>query len=111
MEQVNNGEKICYVLFARCPPIEDGSEAIILYINEFEDVADAEQTKAEINRTLPKGLNDIIVVVGVAHFHANDENEDLDYLEVTPKDGSKPFMWQEMIDAKDVVEFAKERGL
>ena len=49
-------------------------------------------------------------IVGMAYFHADPEDEDKDFIRVTPKDGSEPFLWSQMTDVKEIVEYANSKG-
>jgi hypothetical protein len=84
------GEYTAHVVYSRQ---SDGELDIIIFVDEFDNVADAEEKKAKLNRELPIELSDCLVSVGIAMFYAHPENEDLDLLVVHPKDGTPPFSW------------------
>ena len=83
----------------------DGKD-LIMFIGEFADLADAEELKATLNRDAPPAIGEIGAGVGIATFHLHETDEDQDYALVTPRDGSTPFRWDEMVDPKEIVELA-----
>ena len=102
--------KIGYVLFSRVIPSSEDNEEVILFVGEFDDVADAEQRKAEINRTMPRNLAGTYATVGLAYFFAHEDDEDKDFIRIMPKDNSSYFAWGDMTDIKDVLEVAEAMG-
>lgn len=107
-QQPHHPDHNSYVLFARYT--EENGNRLILFIQEYDDVGDVEQRKAKLNReTLKQG--DMSAAVGISRFHPHPVDDSKDFSVITPKDGSEPFSWEDMIDIKDIVEFAKLRGL
>ena len=50
-------------------------ENIILFINKFDDLADAKQRKVELNREMPKTIREVSVSVRLTHFHPHPNDE------------------------------------
>ena len=103
MTQKITGEFIGYVLFSQH---EEKGQRMLLFVDQFTDLADVETRKAELNRKLPAELSGVDICVGLAHFHAHDTDEEQDCSVITPKDGSAPFHWREMIDIREILELA-----
>ncbi|WKJ90678.1 hypothetical protein QZJ86_00665 [Methylomonas montana] len=109
-QNTSSGEFSSYVLFSQFKDDVDGKR-ILIFIEESEDLAKVEERKAELNREMPVPIKDTTVSVGVATFHPHPEDEEKDYMLVTPRDGTEPFFWHQMIDVKEILEFAKERNI
>jgi len=108
MNQENNGEYMCHVLYSE---YLDNGQRVLLFAGEFSNAADAEERKAHLNQNIPNKLSGIKVCVGLAHFHAHPTDESKDCAFITPKDGSEIFMWYQMINMKEILEFADANGL
>jgi hypothetical protein len=91
------GEFVSYVLFTR---YAEGDNETVLFIGEYETNEDVEEKKAALNREMPKEAG-ATAVVGKAHFYDLGDNDN-SYIEVTPKDGSTPFYWGDMIDVAEL---------
>ncbi|MCQ8127485.1 hypothetical protein [Methylomonas rivi] len=109
-QNTSSGEFSGYVLFSQYKDDVDGKR-ILIFIEESEDLAKVEERKAELNREMPVPIKDATVSVGMATFHPHPESEEKDYMLVTPRDGTEPFFWNQMIDVKEILEFAKDRKI
>lgn len=104
MNKRGDGEYIAHVLFSQH---QEEGQRVLLFVGEYDNQEDAEEKKALLNRSMPPSLT-MDVCVGLAHFHAHATDEELDEMIVTPKDGSDPFMWGEMIDVSDIMKVCNE---
>ena len=102
-----SSEHVCYVLYSDFNDDVDGKR-VLIFIGEFDDEANAEQKKAELNREMPVQIRDVTAKVGLAHFHPHPEDENKDFILVTPKDGSKAFLWGQMLDMKEITRLYSE---
>lgn len=101
-------EKVGYVVFIRCA---DDQGETLLFLEEFEELVDAEEFKAQSNQKMAKDGYPIEVTVGVGHFYEDEEKEENDYILVTPRDNSKPFKWHQMVHKDDAIVHVKQLGL
>jgi hypothetical protein len=108
MTEEISGEYMCHVLYSE--DVAD-KQRVIIFAGEFNDAADAEERKAHLNQNIPNKLSSIKICVGLAHFHAHPTDESQDFALITPKDGSQPFMWHQMIDMHEILELAEVNGL
>lgn len=73
-------------------------------------MADAEQRKVELNREMPKTIREVSVSVGLTHFHPHPNDEKKDFIQVTPKDVSEPYIWNQMTDVNEIKELVHATG-
>jgi len=93
-----------YVIFVRT---EINSHPIILFFGECHDLADAEEIKAAKNREMPARLADMSVCVGVAEVVLHESDEDMDFIKITPRDGSEPFLWSDMVEGHEIARLSE----